>query len=125
MSTDPKAEAELIALEEAMWDANRAGDGAYYDKVLRDDAMGVSKWGLLDKATAVAGISANHNPYLKTDLSQIKVLMVNEDAAVVTYKADVLVLVNGEETPTSAYASTVYARENGTWTPVFFQHTPL
>lgn len=118
-------ESELIALEEAMWTANRAGDGAYYDKVLRDDAMGVSKWGLLDKATAVAGITANHNPYLSTELSQVKVLMINEDAAVVTYRVDVVVLVDGKETPTAAYASTVYAREDGRWVPVFFQHTAL
>lgn len=121
----PETEAELIAHEEALWAANRAGDGEHYARVLRDDAMGVSKWGLLDKATAVAGISANHNPYLKTELSQIKVLLVNADAAIVTYKADVLVSVNGVETPTSAYASTVYAREDGTWVPVFFQHTAL
>jgi hypothetical protein len=56
----------LLELEDQMWRANREGDGSFYAHWLRDDALAVSKYGIIDKAAAVPGIQANHNPYLKT-----------------------------------------------------------
>lgn len=119
------AENEILAIEDEMWRANRAGDGGFYARELREDAMVVSKWGVLGREAIIAGITANHNPYLKTDLSDRKVVFVNEDAALVTYRADVVALVDGAEVPVSSYATSVYAREDGRWRSVFHQQTAL
>jgi len=115
----------LLELEERMWQANREGDGAFYGQYLREDAFAVSKYGTMDKAQAVSLVSANQNPYLKTELSDQRVIQLDEDNAIVTYRVDVTALVQGNEMQLPAYASTVWNRSGGEWRAVFFQHTAL
>lgn len=52
-----------------MWRANREGDGAFYERTVRDDALLVSCYGVATKAEIVPGITKNENPYIRTDLS--------------------------------------------------------
>lgn len=115
----------LLELEERFWQANREGDGAFFSQFLRDDAFGVSKYGTLDKTQAVALATANENPYLKTELSDQRVILLDDDNAIVTYRVDVTALVQGNEMQLPAYASTVWNRSGGEWRAVFFQHTAL
>ncbi|TDO49992.1 uncharacterized protein DUF4440 [Kribbella sp. VKM Ac-2527] len=115
----------LLELEERMWQANREGDAAFWAQYLRDDAFGVSKYGTLDKAQAVSLAAANENPYLKTELSEQRVIQLDDDNAIVTYRVDVTALVQGNEMQLPAYASTVWNRSGGEWRAVFFQHTAL
>ncbi|TWD83627.1 uncharacterized protein DUF4440 [Kribbella amoyensis] len=115
----------LLALEERLWQANREGDGRFYAEYLRDDAYAVSKYGRMDKAQAVPTISANHNPYLKSDLTEQRVIEIDADSAVVTYRVDVVALVNGNELELPSYASTVWNRVDGEWRVVFHQQTAL
>ena len=35
---------DLLAAERAAWDANLAGDGSYYDRLMCDDALVVSEY---------------------------------------------------------------------------------
>ena len=115
-------ETDLLELEDELWRANREGDGGFYDRVLRDDAMLVSKWGVLDKAAVVPGISRNHNPYTKTEISDRKVLRISADSALVTYRVAV---TNAEDFTFEALATTVYAREGDGWRGVFHQQSLL
>ncbi|MFD7157044.1 nuclear transport factor 2 family protein [Kribbella sp. NPDC059898] len=116
---------ELSGLEELLWKANREGDGAFYQRYLRDDAIAVSRFGIIDKATAVPGITANHNPYLKTVRTGERVIVVDEHTAVVTYHVDVTVLVDGNEVQAPSYASTVWTNASGEWLVAFHQQTAL
>jgi hypothetical protein len=115
----------LLDLEDQLWRANREGDGAFYAHWLRDDAIAVSKYGILDKATAVPGIQANQNPYLKTDRTGERVIVVDENTAIVTYRVDVTALVQGNEMKLPSYASTVWNNSSGGWRVVFHQQTAL
>src|SRR5215510_14345068 len=115
----------LLALEDELWRANREGDGDFYEQYLRDDAIAVSKYGVLDKATAVPGIRANRNPYLKTDRTDERVIVVDVNTAIVTYRVDVTALVQGNELHLPSYASSVWNNSSGTWRIVFHQQTAL
>ncbi|MDX6250420.1 MAG: hypothetical protein QOF10_3780 [Kribbellaceae bacterium] len=115
----------LLDLEEQMWRANREGDGAFYAKLLRDDALVVSKYGVMTKAQGIPVIEANHNPYVKTDLSDQKVLQLDENNALVTYRVDVTAVVQGNEVELPSYATSVYTREGDQWRGVFHQQTAL
>jgi hypothetical protein len=116
---------ELHGLEERMWEANRKGDGDFYTQRLRDDAVVVSKYGVMDKAAIVPGIQANHNPYVKTDRSEERVIQVDEHTAIVSYRVDVVALVNGNEVELPSYATSVWNDESGEWLIVFHQQTAI
>jgi hypothetical protein len=118
-------ERELVNLETEMWRANREGDGAFYDRVVREDALLVSKSGVVGKADIVPNITKNENPYLRTDLSDVKVLRIGADSALVTYKAAVTALITGSEVPFEVLATSVYARAGDEWRNVFHQQTAL
>ena len=118
-------EKTLLDLEAEMWRANREGDGAFYERVVRDDALLVSRYGVATKAEIVPGITKNENPYLRTDLSDQKVVRITADTALVTYKAAVTALINGSEEEFEVLATSVYARAGDEWQSVFHQQTPL
>jgi uncharacterized protein (TIGR02246 family) len=115
----------LTELEERMWRANREGDGAFYAGLVRDDALVVSRYGVMGKDQIVAGIQANRNPYVKTELSEFRVVELGEDSALITYRAQVVALVNGSETELSVYATSVYVREGDSWRNAFHQQSAL
>ncbi len=115
----------VIELEERLWQANREGDGAYYDRVLRDDVLVVSRFGVMGKTDVVPQVQTNRNPYLKTELSGHHVLELGADTALITYRADVVAEVNGSETEFAVLATSVYVREDDGWRSAFHQQTPL
>jgi len=118
-------EQTLLDLEAEMWRANREGDGAFYERTVRDDALVVSRYGVATKAEIVPGITKNENPYIRTDLSDQKVLRITADSALVTYKAAVTALVNGSEVAFQVLATSVYARAGDGWRSVFHQQTEV
>lgn len=117
--------AELMAVERAAWDANLAGDGAFYDRMLRDDAIAVSPWGVQDKADAVATITANENPFTGCELDRAQSRRLGADGALITYRAVVRGESGGVPFQHTVYATSVYARENGRWRSVLHQQSLL
>ena len=118
-------DSELKDLETEMWRANREGDGAFYDRVLRDDTVLVSKYGVVGKADIVPNITKNENPYLRTDLSDFKVVPVGADSALITYRAEVTALVGDAEQTFQVLATSVYARSGDQWQSMFHQQSAL
>ena len=116
---------ELKNLEKEMWRANREGDGSFYERVVREDGLIVSKQGVASKDDIVPVINKNEHPFLKTDLSHLKVVQISEDSALVTYKAKVTTLVDDAEQKFEVFATSVYAREDDQWRSVFHQQTEV
>ncbi|WP_163513086.1 nuclear transport factor 2 family protein [Fodinicola acaciae] len=113
---------EIVAIETEMWRANRDGDGAFYQRLIRDDGIVVSRYGVATKAQIVPVVSKNDNPYVKTDLDEWRVLQPTPDTAVVTYRSAV---TTGAGVEFKVLATSVYAREADGWRSVFHQQTPL
>jgi hypothetical protein len=97
----------LLELEERMWRTNRNGDGAFFAELLREDALVVSKYGVMTKAQG------------------IPVIQLDENNALVTYRVDVTAVVQGKEVELPSYATSVYTREGAQWRGVFHQQTAL
>ena len=116
---------EILELEEAMWAANRAGDASFYDRVMRDDALAVSSYGVLDRASIVTGIGENRNPYLRSTISEPKVIELTADSVLVTYRADVDAVRDGQPLPLHVLATSVYTRQDGGWRSAFHQQSLL
>jgi len=125
MGSEEKEKA-LLELEHEMWRADREGDGAFYDRMLRDDALLISRYGIADKARIVSMISENRNPFTRTDLSEMRVGFVSEDTAYVTYHCDYTAQMEKEgPRDFSVLATSVYVSDGDGWLSVLHQQTPL
>lgn len=118
-------EKTLIELEEQMWRANREGDGAFYQRHLTDDALLISRYGVAGKAQVVPTIQANRNPFIRTALSDHRVMRLSDTSALVTYKVAYTALVDDREVDVTALATSVYVSDGDTWRGAFHQQTSL
>jgi uncharacterized protein (TIGR02246 family) len=116
---------ELVELEEKVWAANRAGDADFYARVLRDDAFVVSRYGVQDRATILAGVRANTVPYVSSTITEPRVLELTPDSALINYRVHVEALRNGEPMAFDALATSVYTREDGAWRCALHQQSAL
>ncbi|MBY8338874.1 nuclear transport factor 2 family protein [Streptomyces spinosirectus] len=115
----------LSALEEELWRANRAGDGTTYERLLRKDALLVSRFGTADKERIVPLIEANRNPFVRSELSDRQVRVLSPDSALVTYRVQYTARTDQGDVDHTALATTVYSREDDAWRVVLHQQTPL
>jgi len=123
------AEKELLDLEERQWKANREADAEFYRRYCADDFIIVSRFGLLTKGQVLAQFEkGNINPFLRTDMEDLRVLAIGQDSALLTYKETIEASIDAEGGKTmtfSIYATTVYRRTDDGWRFVFHQQTPL
>ncbi|AOW88230.1 nuclear transport factor 2 family protein [Streptomyces olivaceus] len=115
----------LSALEEELWRANRDGDGTAYERLLREDALLVSHFGTAGKERIVPLIEANHNPFVRSELSDRQVRLLSPDSALVTYRVEYTARTDQGDVDHAALATTVYSREDDAWLVVLHQQTPL
>ncbi|HEX8653372.1 MAG TPA: nuclear transport factor 2 family protein [Pyrinomonadaceae bacterium] len=116
------SEADIIAREKQIWDALKNKDYDGFAAMLADDQLEVFGSGVNDKATSVNGVKS----LVLTDaaLSDWKVVVIDKDAAVVTYTASLKGTQNGKPLPTNTErASTAWVNRGGKWLAVYHQGT--
>ena len=113
-------EETLIAREKEVWERIKKKDGAGFATYLAEDQIYVKDKGVHTKAETVKGISEADAADLTLD--DWKVLMIDKDAAVVTYKATPKAMACGPE-PVAQRNSTVWVKRGGKWLAVFHQDT--
>jgi uncharacterized protein (TIGR02246 family) len=118
-------EQTILDLEDEMWRANREGDGDYYARCLTDDAMVVSRFGVMGKDQIVAGITANRNPFVRSAIHDPKVFALGDAAALITYRATYTALIDGAEQDFTTLSTSVYVLIDGQWRSKFHQQTPM
>lgn len=128
-SPTPKAEANttadtVIAREKDIWEMMKAKNPDGLAAMLADDFVYVSEDGVYDKAGTVDGIKG----VAPTDISLAdwKVVMLDKDAAVVTYTIILKGTSGGKpirETPVRA--GSLWANRGGKWVGVFHQDTTV
>ena len=124
----PKAEAnisaDIIAREKEAWETIKAKNPDGFAAMLADDFVYVSEDGVHDKAGTVDGIKQ----FAPTDLSfaDWKVVMLDKDAAVVTYTINTKGTSGGKPIPeTPMRAGSLWANRGGKWVGVFHQDTAV
>ena len=116
---------ELLGLEEKMWAANRAGDAGYYATMLRDNAVVVSRYGVMDRAAILVGIGENRIPYVSSTITEPRAIELTPDSALITYHVHVEALRDGEPLAFDTLATSVYVRQDGSWRNAFHQQSAL
>ncbi|HEY0447575.1 DUF4440 domain-containing protein [Actinophytocola sp.] len=104
-------------------DAIGAGDVAFFERNLTDDAMlifpGAGNTYTKEQCVAAMG---DHPSYIKYDLSDPKIVHIGESTAVLTHHATVM--HTADERPRSIVVSTVLVQEGGVWRMALHQWTP-
>jgi|RhiMetdeSRZDD1v2_1073273.scaffolds.fasta_scaffold3289716_1 uncharacterized protein (TIGR02246 family) len=118
-------EQTILGLEDEMWRANREGDGGFYARCLTDDAIVVSRFGVMGKDQIVAGINANRNPFVRSEIHEPRVFALGDSAALITYRATYTALIDGAEQDFTSLSTSVYVLVDGQWRSKFHQQTPL
>lgn len=115
---------ELTAIEEAAWRAlSTSGDAAaeYYTDRLASDVLILLPGGMViaDRDRVIASMQGE--PWSSFHLSDVRVLPVGDDGAVLAYRVDAR---RGEQEYDALLTST-YRREDGEWRLAVHQQTPV
>jgi hypothetical protein len=112
---------ELVALEYDAWRALSAeGAAEYYDTLMAASAAMVLPIGIMDRATALAGMDLA-KPWDEFELQELQVVEVTDDVAAVVYRARA---IRGSE-PYEAFMSSTYVRTDAGWRLTLHQQSPV
>lgn len=112
--------AELLALEQGFWGAST--DPSYYEEHVAEEAVMIFPYGVgpMDKRQVLYTVGANAEGWDAYELSEVHVVPLCADAALITYRA---VAERGGDDPFEAFVASAYVRANGDWLLVFHQQT--
>lgn len=116
-------EATLMENERKVSDAVKNGDLATFSSMVAQDGWSVDVAGPAPVSEFVKVFT--QLKITEQALSDMKVMWVGSDVAIVVYKWTGKGTFNGQAVPGSVTASTVWANRGGKWTAVFHQETPL
>lgn len=114
---------EMFAKEKAAWDTLKQKDYDAFGNMLASDYIEVTDEGVFDKA----GIIAVVKDFVPTDItfSDWKMLPIDNDAVILTYKLTLKGLEKGKEIqPGPQHAAAVWVNRDGKWLAFCFQQTP-
>ena len=122
--TDNDLKSLLIANEKrVIWDAVVKKELAVLEDFLADDFLDVSDVGVFTKSDTLKLIpDLDVSSY---SLSEFKLIVLNKDAAIVTYKAEQHWTIKGKDEPSNVRASSTWVRRGGKWRIVFHQESTL
>ena len=114
----------LIDLEKGAWEAWKKKDGKYFETFLTDDTIQVWTGGVTRRAEIIKEISTNPCEIRGYTMDGFDVVMLNPDAAVLTFSATQDGTCGGTPMPSPVWASTVFVKRGGKWLAAFHQETP-
>ena len=96
----------------------------YFETFLTDDTLQVGASGVTRKAQIVKGIGASTCDVKGYAMDGFDVVMLDADAAVLTFSATQDATCGGAAEPSPVWASTVFVKRGGKWLAAFQQETP-
>lgn len=122
VTSDNPLEAMLIAREKEVWEQIKKKNGQVFATYLAEDLIYVTRDGVHSKAETIKGIM-EAGPQ-EVMLSDWKVVMIDKDAAIVTYTTKFGAAVACGPAPVPARETTVWVKRGGKWLAIFHQDTP-
>ena len=112
---------EVLGLEREAWRVlSTDGAAAFYDRVLADDVLMLLPGGLvIDDRQAVVD-SMSGPPWDRFELAEERVLELNDQTAVVAYRA----IAHRSDQDYEAWFNSTYVRSDGEWKLALHQQTP-
>ena len=121
-SKDNSVETQIIALEKQGWEAWKNKDSAWYQTNITEDALHVHGAGVSTKAQLISNLAACE--VKSVSLNDFKFLMVNKDAALITFTGMQDAVCGGKTQPATVRASSLYVKRGGKWLNVFYTEVP-
>jgi hypothetical protein len=110
---------ELIDLQKAVVNAQENGDAEYLKNAVADDFMAIETNGNATEKSDFARVERPEHPGPAPVLYEFKVLQLDEDCAVVSYKA----VFPGSQLERYQHVSDTWVKEDGRWKLKFQQST--
>ncbi len=123
MPKSPKAEAQIIAMEKAGWQAWKDKDVNWYKKNTTEDFLMVLAEGTRSKADVLKA-TATECDVKSFSLADFKCVMLNENAALLTYTAMQDAVCGGKTSASKVRAAVNYVKRGGKWLEAFYMETP-
>ncbi len=123
-ASDKPTDDQVISKVKMMWEAFKNKDTKTFDTWLTDDILDVGPMGVMDKA----GIQKMMMDYdvAEYNLSDFKVIWIDNDAVLVTYKASSKGKYQGKEVPPGNFLCTdIWVNQGDKWLGKFHQETPV
>ena len=126
-SATPKAEAaatdaDIIAKEKEINEALKSDDKTAFGNMLTDDFVLVVSDAVYDKAGTMQGVK--EFKITEISFSDWKVLMLDKDTAVVTYKSKSKGVAGSQEIPEmTVYATSAWVKRGDKWMGIYHQET--
>lgn len=117
-------EAEIVALEKRAYEAWKNKDKRFFEEHMSDDGQFLDPDGGGGKAQYVRAIIDNNCTVNGYALDKTKVTMLNQDAALLTYRYTYDIVCGGKPEAGPLWASTIYVRRGGKWLIAFHQELP-
>lgn len=115
-------EETIISMEKRAWEAVKARDTKAFSEIFAADGMMADSSGLSTRADFFKTLP--DLTITEYTLSDYKVMMIDKDAALITYKADVKGSYKGQAfPPNTTLTSTLWAKRGGKWMAVYHQET--
>ena len=114
----------IISTEKKLWEAWKAKDMKAFKANLSADSVMVNDSGVSSKADALKEMESASCEVKSYALSDIKVMFMNNDAAIITYKSMQDATCGGQAVPAAVWASSAYVKRGGRWYAASHQETP-
>jgi len=125
MASTSKAAAALIAKEHALIDAVKAKNAKMFSSMVKFGSWSVDENGFMtvDDFIKMLGDPKADIKIDEIKMSDMKVVDIDANAAIVTYKTEQKGSFMGAPLPPVTYVTTIWANEGGTWRAVFHQES--
>ena len=114
----------IISTEKKLWEAWKAKDMKVFKANLSADSVMIGDTGVASKADALKEMESMTCEVKSYSLSDIKVMFMNNDAALMTYKATQDATCGGQQVPAAIWATSAYVKRGGRWFAASHQETP-
>ena len=122
--TKAQSQRLIISTERKLWEAWKNGDIKVFQANLSKDSVMIGDSGVSNKETALKELGSVQCKVTSYALSDIKVTFLNNDAALMTYKATEDATCGGQAVPPTVWASSTYVKRGGRWFAASHQETP-
>ncbi len=124
MLKDSKVEAQVVALEKQSWQEWKNKNGSWFQTNLTEDALNVSGGGVSNKAQIVK-FTATDCEIKSYSVDNFKFVMLDKNAALITYTGMQDGVCSGKTIPANVRASSVYVKRGGKWLNALYMETPV
>jgi hypothetical protein len=113
----------IISTEKKLWEGWKTKNYKPFRTYLTTDSVNVGDQGVASKNDILKAFESMNCDVRSYELSDIKVVFLDSDAALITYKASQDATCGGETVPAAVWATSTYVRRGGKWLAASHQET--